>query len=265
MEYFFQATFPGIAFPSPVTIAVIGDLSPSAVGNLGNLKAISPEEPRHALIFAIARDITAGMSDDELLPWKILATSAILIFKSVAREDDMFWLSTNARESVGAQFEVVYFSTVPPCLTNLSATPPTHVVPLSSHMVPLPLSSHRHHPRRHPAPVPQVQRVFQLAAYKTKREFTTGQPMSAPDLSSEYNSKVVISSGEAVTKDWTYAALSVFDKIFKDDVCRTLVLSVSLPTIPLLDVFRYDSHAGNPSPPPRCNALLLCCNATGRG
>ena len=75
-----------------------------------------------------------------------------------------------------------------------------------------------------------MQRIFQLAAYKTKREFTSGNPLSAPDLAIEYNSKVRVSSGEAVTKDYTYSALRVYDRIFKDDMCRTLVLSVAPST-----------------------------------
>lgn len=71
-----------------------------------------------------------------------------------------------------------------------------------------------------------MQRIFQIAAYKTKREFVSGTPLSAPELAAEYNKKVAVSSGEAVTKDWTYSALAVYDKILKDDVCRALVLSV---------------------------------------
>jgi hypothetical protein len=139
MTYFFRHVHPAITFPTPVTIAVIGDLSPANAGSLGNLKAISPEEPRHALIFAIARDIDAGLSEADLLAWKNLVVSAIITFKAVATEDEIFWLSTNARESVGAQFKVVYFSAVPPCSelpppsqSQLSYTPrpssPTHLV-----------------------------------------------------------------------------------------------------------------------------------------
>ena len=71
-----------------------------------------------------------------------------------------------------------------------------------------------------------MQRIFQLAAYKAKREFVIGSPFSAPALAAEYNTKVVISSGEAVTRDYAYSALAVYDKILKDDVCRTIVLSV---------------------------------------
>jgi hypothetical protein len=133
MSYFFHRVHPGIAFPTPVHIAVIGDLTPAVAGNLGNLKAISPEEPRHALVFAIARDIDAGLTDDELLWWKNLVVSAIITFKTVDTEDDIFWLATNARESVGAQFEVVYFSAVPPC-PRIHDTPLPHAVTLQPPM-----------------------------------------------------------------------------------------------------------------------------------
>ena len=95
-----------------MTIAVTHDLSPDVNANLGHLKAISPDEPRHALIFAIARDIDNGMTDAELEPWKLLSLSAIIQFKKIEHNDELFWYATNCRESVGAQFEVVYYSSV---------------------------------------------------------------------------------------------------------------------------------------------------------
>jgi hypothetical protein len=71
-------------------IAVYHDLNPLNPGKLGSLKAMSPEEPRHALIFAIARDIDCGMSDEQLMPWKVLIASAILTFQKVDNEDGIF-------------------------------------------------------------------------------------------------------------------------------------------------------------------------------
>jgi hypothetical protein len=111
-EYFFKQPTPGISFGSTVTFAVTHDLSPDVDANLGNLKAISPEEPRHALIFAIARDIDNGMTAAELEPWKLLSLSTIIQFKKIEHDDELFWCATNCRESVGAQFEVVYYSSV---------------------------------------------------------------------------------------------------------------------------------------------------------
>lgn len=80
----------------------------------------------------------------------------------------------------------------------------------------------------------QVQRVFQLVAYKTKRESATGKCMSAQELAGEYTAKVAVSSGEAVTVFYCQTAISVYEKVFKDDVCRQLVLqagpaSASIP------------------------------------
>lgn len=114
MQYFYREPRPGISFDSRLTIAVYHDSTPLNPGKLGSLKAMSPEEPRHALIFAIARDIDNGMSDEQLMPWKVLITSAILTFQKIENEEDIFWHATNARESLGAQFEVVYFSSVTP-------------------------------------------------------------------------------------------------------------------------------------------------------
>jgi hypothetical protein len=214
MSYFFRHVHPSIAFPSPLTIAVIGDLSPAIAGSLGNLKAISPEEPRHALIFAIARDIDAGLSDADLRVWKNLAVSAIITFKAVATDDELFWLSTNAREAVGAHFDVVYFSAALPC-----SQIPAIAIPSSLTRQYLP----------HTPTLAQVQRIFQLATYMDVRELTTSQPLCvwAPDFAIEFNSKVSISSGEAVTKDYIDSARATYDRIFEDDSCRHIVLSAA--------------------------------------
>ena len=253
MSYFFHRVFPGISFPSPVTIAVIDDLTPAVAGNLGNLKSISPEEPRHALVFAIARDIDAGLSDDDLLLWKNLVVSTIMTFKTVDTEDSIFWLSTNARESVGAQFEVVYFSAVP-----LSpALPPSLSHPPSTF-------DHLRNSNSHTSA--EVQRIFQFATYNAKREFNSGTPVSAPDLAAEYNAKVVISSGEAVTKDWAYSALAVYDRILKDDVCRTLVLSVPHPNCQTASpIATADCHAASPTRRVDCQLSCVLCACPTKG
>jgi hypothetical protein len=122
MDYFFGKPTTGIRFTSTVIIGVTADLSPDNVANLGHLKAISPEEPRHALVFAIARDIDNGMSDEQLMPWKVLSTSAVIEFRPV-ESDDICWSATNARESLGAQCEVAYFSSVPPPQSFLAMSP----------------------------------------------------------------------------------------------------------------------------------------------
>jgi hypothetical protein len=215
MSYFFGRAHLAVAFPSPVTIAVnVDDLS-SAVFEPGSLKAISPEEPRHALIFAIARDIDAGSPTAELRAWRDLILSAIITFKTVTTDDEIFRLSTNARESIGAQFEVLYFSTVPPC-SHLPTT-----------AIPTILTRRVFHLLRTPTLLRQAQRIFQLAMPKTTRMSTTCQSLSAPDLTTEFAANVFISSGEAVTPDYTRSALAVYDRIFADDICRNIVLSAA--------------------------------------
>jgi hypothetical protein len=162
MSYFFRRPHPAIAFPSPMTITVIGDLSPATAGNLGSRTAISPDEPRHAHTFAIARAIDAGLSTSELLSWNnLIVVSALITFKPVTT-----WLSTNARASIGAQFAVVYFSTVPPC-----SQIPTTAIPNSSLT--------RHAFLAHP-PCRMCNGSFSSPCQRPIA-FTTCQSLSAPD------------------------------------------------------------------------------------
>lgn len=104
MDYLVART---VDFPD-VIIAVIDETLA-----FGSLKAISPEEPRHALILAIARDIEAGQSDVELQHWRDLILSTQVQFKRVDSDDDVFWQATVMRETIGIQYEVMYFSAVP--------------------------------------------------------------------------------------------------------------------------------------------------------
>lgn len=95
-------------------IGVVGEFSPVNAECRGNLKSTSPEEARHALILAIHRDIESGASTDDLLLWRKLILSTVTTFTVYETEDDLFWAATNHREAIGAQFEVVYYSTVGP-------------------------------------------------------------------------------------------------------------------------------------------------------
>jgi hypothetical protein len=101
-----------MTFPGTLHVAVLGDLSPDRAPARGHLKSITPEEQRHALVLAIGRAITNGQSDDELTRWRHLLLSTIVTFTKYDTDDDLFWAATNQRESVGAQYEVVYYSTV---------------------------------------------------------------------------------------------------------------------------------------------------------
>jgi hypothetical protein len=125
-NYVFRAPTPGIRFSDRVTIAIDDLLTPANPAHLGKLKAISPPEPRHALVFAIARDIANGMSDDDLLPWKVLATSVVITFTRVFSDDSIFCLATDARELVGHRCEVMAYSAVPPCVRHAHVHEHTH-------------------------------------------------------------------------------------------------------------------------------------------
>ena len=103
-----------MSFPDVLHIGVVGEFSPVNSEYRGNLKSTSPEEARHALILAIHRDIESGASTDDLLLWRKLILSTVTTFTVYETEDDLFWAATNHREAIGAQFEVVYYSTVGP-------------------------------------------------------------------------------------------------------------------------------------------------------
>lgn len=105
MDFYFDA--PGEKpFPGVVCIGVTDSSSPVAAASRGWLKGISPEEPRHALVLAIARDLRSGLP---IAAWKTLALSIVMEFRTMATEDDFFWEATKLRESVGVQFVSMYY------------------------------------------------------------------------------------------------------------------------------------------------------------
>jgi len=52
--------------------------------------------------------------------------------------------------------------------------------------------------------------------------------MTEEQLTTEYTSKVRVSSGEAVSVHYVYSALAVYNRILKDDIARSLVLKAPL-------------------------------------
>ena len=106
MDYYFDT--PGNKpFPGMVCIGVTDTSSPIVPASRGWLKGISPEEARHALVLAIARDLRKGLPVDE---WKTMVLSTVVEFRKMDTEDDLFWEATKLRESIGAQFETMYYS-----------------------------------------------------------------------------------------------------------------------------------------------------------
>jgi hypothetical protein len=69
----------------------------------------------------------------------------------------------------------------------------------------------------------QVQRLFQLMAYKAKQE-ASGTHLTHVQLADLYSSKVMVSSGETVSRDYVGAAVHVYNHILSDVNCRALVL-----------------------------------------
>jgi hypothetical protein len=101
------------AFPGGLEIAIVNDLSPDVPSARGHLKSTTPEEQRHALVLAIDADMAAGKTDDELQEWRTCVLSTVVCFKRYTNDDDIFWAARNIRETIGAQYEAVYYSTVP--------------------------------------------------------------------------------------------------------------------------------------------------------
>ena len=69
----------------------------------------------------------------------------------------------------------------------------------------------------------QVQRIFQLAAYKAKQE-SSGTQLTQDSLAELYNKRVRVSSGEKVSKYYVGQALRVYQHSLSDVTCRTLIL-----------------------------------------
>jgi len=69
--------------------------------------AISPEELRHAMLLAIARDIKKELDVTE---WYTSLLSMTFCFIFVDSDDTLFALAANDRESVGANYESLYYT-----------------------------------------------------------------------------------------------------------------------------------------------------------
>jgi hypothetical protein len=76
-----------------------------------------------------------------------------------------------------------------------------------------------------------VQRIFQLAAYKSQME-SRGVNLSYPQLAELYSAKVKVSSGEQVTITFVGSALRVFTQLLNEPTVRGLILQACtrLPT-----------------------------------
>ena len=94
--------------PGFVTVAVNQTSDPLDPLARGGLRALCPEETRHALVFAIKRDIDQNRPVDK---WRRVLLSTPVQFQAVD-DVDMVWVATGLREKVGALYETVYYSNV---------------------------------------------------------------------------------------------------------------------------------------------------------
>ena len=68
-------------FPNKIVVGLLNDTTPAVTGQNGMLKGLSPEENRHAFIFAIARDIKNGVPDSILEQWRNISLSTGVEFR----------------------------------------------------------------------------------------------------------------------------------------------------------------------------------------
>ena len=102
--------FPRAQHPPGFTVvAVNGSSDPIRQWAGEGLHVVNLEETRHAMIIAIKPDMDLNLPLDD---WLTVALTSPVQFMGVP-ESDMIWVATTIRETVGAQFEVVYYSTVP--------------------------------------------------------------------------------------------------------------------------------------------------------
>ena len=84
--------------PGFIVVGVNSTSSPLNALTWSCLRAVSPEETRHALILAIKRDIDLKLPVDE---WRRIVVSSPVQFEAVD-EADASWLAGAIRQSVGA-------------------------------------------------------------------------------------------------------------------------------------------------------------------
>ena len=97
VDFYFAAPSP---MPRPVVITT-NDLNADPLSQRGALRAISPEEIRCAMLFAIARDVARGAPIDDLKAWRCHALSTTTQFVYHATHDDMYFAACQLRENVG--------------------------------------------------------------------------------------------------------------------------------------------------------------------
>ena len=80
--------------------------------NFGNLHRVSPEEPVHAFIHAVAAAIERNAPQTELDAWLACALNTPMEFLIVPNEQAMAWRAVNMREKTGTSFEALFRSAI---------------------------------------------------------------------------------------------------------------------------------------------------------
>jgi len=85
--------------PRPAVISV-SDLGSDPLDQRGELRSISPEEIRCAMLFAIARDVARGAPPDVLNKWRCHALSTTMQFVYHATDEEMYSSACQLREDI---------------------------------------------------------------------------------------------------------------------------------------------------------------------
>ena len=100
VDFYFAKPGP---MPCPVVITM-NDLETDPLTQRGALRAISPEEIRFAMLFAIARDVARCAPVDDLNAWRRYVLSATTQFVHHSTQDDMYFAACQLRENMGSTY-----------------------------------------------------------------------------------------------------------------------------------------------------------------
>ena len=102
MRYHFPVNNPPSRFPMDIVIAIEQDQD--ILAHVGSLQRASAEEPVHACLLAVHRDITSGASNDIMNRWKTMLLSVPLVFAIITPGEQRYWKSQQLREDVVESF-----------------------------------------------------------------------------------------------------------------------------------------------------------------
>lgn len=95
-------------FPNPGEIVIAMDSAEEKpLEQRGQLRVVSPEEPRAALLNRIAARIQAGAGDDELNLWKTMVLSVTAHFKIATSNDELLFQSMQLREHLVVDYQAM--------------------------------------------------------------------------------------------------------------------------------------------------------------